>query len=244
MAEREPTGQAAAEPGDPASTDRSSRVTAEQLYRAIRNSDIDALDSYIRQGLHLEAEKHGRSPLIFAVEKGKTEIAIKLLEGGSNPDMQDGEGRTALMHALTLGMNAFISKLLEKEANLSLVDKFNKNAADYARVCDNSGGRHLVYKRLNATELQGELFKAIEDENSEVIKHLVEQIGVDFLSARNAKGQSALEVAEMSLNFNMAEYLAAKIETCGADAAEEVLNGTREDVKAMKKIAITPKTKV
>jgi len=134
--------------------------------------------------------------------------------------------------------------LLEKGVGLSLVDKFNKNAADYARGCDNSGGRYLVYKHLNAAEQQAELFKAIEDENTEVMKQLVEQVGVDFLSARDAKGRSPLDAADYSLNFDMAEYLAAKIVTCGADAAEAVLNGTREDVKAMKKIAITPKTKV
>jgi len=242
MAERDQTSSAP--PHDPASTDRSSRITEELLFRAITNNEMDALDSYIRQGLHLEAEKRGRSPLIFAVNKGKSAAAVKLIEGGSNPDMQDDAGRTALMHALTLGMNTVIVKLLEKGPRLSLADKFNKNAADYARECDNSAGRYLVYKHLNAAELQAELFKAIENENTEVMKQLVEQVGVDFLSARDAKGRSPLEAADYSLNFDMAEYLAAKISTCGADAAKAVLDGTCNEVKAMKKIAITPKTKV
>jgi ankyrin repeat protein len=239
MAERDQTSSEA--PRDPASSDRSTRVTEELLFRAITNNEMDALDSYIRQGLHLEAEKRGRSPLLFAVNKGKSAAAIKLIEGGSNIDMQDSAGLTTLMHALTLGMNTVIEKLLEKGPHLSLADKFNKNAADYARECDNSAGRYLVYKHLNAAELQGELFKAIEGENSEVMKQLVEYVGVDFVSARNEKGQTPLEVAEMSLDFGMAEYLAAKIETCGADAAEAMLGGTRDDIKAMKKIAITPK---
>ncbi|MEZ0260381.1 MAG: ankyrin repeat domain-containing protein [Alphaproteobacteria bacterium] len=243
MAERDQTAIAA--PGDPASTGgRSSRVTVELVYRAITNNEMDALDSYIRQGLHLEAEKQGKSPLIFAIEKGKTAAALKLIEAGSNPDMQDSAQRTPLMLALPLGMNTVIERLLEKGAGLSLADKFNKTAADYARACDNSRGLQLVYKHLNADELRDELFKAIEDENTTVLRYLVEQAGVDFMGARNAKGQSPLEAADLLLNLDLSEYLTAKIESCGADAAKAVLDGTRDDVKAMKKIAIAPKSKI
>lgn len=243
MADRDQTATAA--PRDPASSDdRGGPVTHELMYRAIRSNEMDALDSYIRQGLHLEAEKRGYSMLLFAIDKGKSEAALKLIEGGSNLTFQDDALRTPLMLALPLGMNTVIEKLLEKGAGLSLADKFNATAADYARACDNSRGMQLVYKHLNAAGLQDQLFKAIEEENSQLVRYLVEQTGVDFLGARNAKGQSPLEVAELSLDLGLAEYISDKIATCGADAAAAVLDGTREDVKAMKKIALCPKSKI
>ncbi len=231
-----------APPRDPASVDgRGMRIAEELVYRAIRQNETDALESYIRQGLHLDADKRGKSFLLYAVKQGSTAAAVKLIDAGCDINAQDDQRYTPLMLAMPLGMNVVIEKLLEKGADISLADKFNKNAADRARACDNSKGRYLLYKRLNAAELQGELFKAIAEENSELVRQLVEQSSVDFVSARNVKGQTPLEAAELTSNFDLIEYLERKITDCGKDAADAVHSGTRDSVKAMKRINITPK---
>lgn len=244
MPERDMPDPALAPPRDPASVDdRAARITDELVYRAIRQNETEALDSYIRRGLHLDADRRGKSLLLYAVKQGCTAAAVKLIDAGCNINAQDDQRYTPLMLAMPLGMNAVIEKLLEKGVDITLADKFNKNAADHARACDNSKGRYLLYKRLNAAELQGELFQAIAEENSELVRQLVEQSGVDFVSARNVKGQTALEAAELTCNFDLMEYFERKIADCGKDAADAVHNGTRESVKAMKRINLAPKQK-
>ena len=65
----------------------------------------------------------GRSPLIQAAAKGHRRVVEALLKhGGANPDLQDDEGMTALMHAVKRGDAAPATMLIDSGAKLELED--------------------------------------------------------------------------------------------------------------------------
>ena len=74
--------------------------------------------------------------LIYATHIGNEEIARLLIENGANLNLQDKEGKTALMHAIQHDYLKEIAKLLvEKGANLNLQDKEGLTVVMYAIWC-------------------------------------------------------------------------------------------------------------
>ena len=69
-------------------------------------------------------------PLIYYTQEGSEEKVRRLLNSGANVNIQDHEGKTALMKAAVLGNFKILRILLNAGANTSLVDHYGENAYD------------------------------------------------------------------------------------------------------------------
>mmetsp|Transcript_12812 Transcript_12812/g.31447 ORF Transcript_12812/g.31447 Transcript_12812/m.31447 type:complete len:153 (+) Transcript_12812:516-974(+) len=111
----------------------------------------------------------GRTPLMLAALRDKTEMVVILLQTKASPDSTDNEGWTALMHAATAGHMDQIHQLLKYGA------KVNKTSS--------SGNTALM--------------EAAIWHNIEVVKYLVETAVADP-ELKNAEGKTALDLARES----------------------------------------------
>jgi ankyrin repeat protein len=56
--------------------------------------------------------------LLAAASAGREAEALEALAGGADPNVKDGEGRTALMYAARSGLTELVGALIRKAANL------------------------------------------------------------------------------------------------------------------------------
>ena len=59
---------------------------------------------------------------MFAAQKSHLEVAQLLLDEGADPDAQDDDGRTPIMHACQEGQVSSVKLLLQYQANINLKD--------------------------------------------------------------------------------------------------------------------------
>jgi uncharacterized protein len=70
---------------------------------------------------------------MWAVGRGNTEVMKILLDHGANPNLQDSEGVTALMEAVSTDHSAMIDTLISHRADPKLMDRRGRTAADIAK---------------------------------------------------------------------------------------------------------------
>lgn len=80
----------------------------------------------------------GMTPLMYAAIDGEREITQALLDKGAKPNIQDINGRTALMHAIKSKNNAFIPQILleDQRVDVEVSDSAGKTAIMYAAIFD------------------------------------------------------------------------------------------------------------
>jgi serine/threonine-protein phosphatase 6 regulatory ankyrin repeat subunit B len=84
------------------------------------------------QRLHVAPKIHILNPeLILAVQKNDLVLSDKLLSSGSDTNIQDSKGKTALMYAATTGDWALVNTLLEYGADPSIEDNDGNTALHY-----------------------------------------------------------------------------------------------------------------
>lgn len=105
-----------------------------ELANAIVLDDISAVKTLIAGGADVnEKSPDNFSPLHWAAEKGRTEIARLLIEKGANVNLRSESYGTPLMVASYRGNRDMVRLLLEKGANPADTDAFGKTALNYAQ---------------------------------------------------------------------------------------------------------------
>jgi ankyrin repeat protein len=80
----------------------------------------------------------GQTALIAAINRtGEGEAVLDLLTRKADPEIADGEGKTALVHAIRKGYLPHIQQLLAHDANLATVDARGRNPLYWACLADN-----------------------------------------------------------------------------------------------------------
>ncbi len=74
---------------------------------------------------------------MYAAGRGDTVVAETLLAHGADPNLQDNNGSSALMEAVTTNHNRLIGTLLEYRADPTLTDGEGHTAADLAKASGN-----------------------------------------------------------------------------------------------------------
>jgi hypothetical protein len=100
------------------------------LHTAVIEGDFDAVKKHIQAGSDLEVKEPsgGSSPLILAVLLGKTEIAIALIEAGTDVNLKNKEGSTALHTAAFFCRPEIVRVLLASGADKTIVNNSGSTA--------------------------------------------------------------------------------------------------------------------
>jgi ankyrin repeat protein len=184
-----------------------SRIDPELVFEAIRNNDVAAFESYLKQGTDTEARNGSTNTmLLFTCVLGKAHMSSLLVKAGANVNAQGHNKMSPLMMAMSFGMNKLAEELLEKNADSALTDMHGNTALDHAKASDNLAGATLLLKRLPPVEVQAEMFQALRDENLPILKILVTDCGAD-LTLKNERGVPAYELAEVVSDFEMIDFV-------------------------------------
>lgn len=78
--------------------------------------------------------KDGKSPISYAVQKGRVASVELLLKYGANSnEVIDKEGNTLLMHASSKDMNNIVSRLIKYGVNTDMKNNKNETALDIGK---------------------------------------------------------------------------------------------------------------
>jgi len=141
-------------------------------------SDIKSMELLIKNGANINAvDKVGKTTLIHSINGYGSDAHLKikiLLNAKANPDIQDNEGKTALMVASRSDRNHKSAKLLvEHGANLDLLDKDGHPATANASP-DNL--KLLISAGAKSNAFEGSrLANAIDDDNLPLSTMLLER---------------------------------------------------------------------
>ncbi len=75
----------------------------------------------------------GVQALFKAITAGRTQIASRLIDAGTNVNARSRQGYTALMIAASHGHEEIVQLLLDKGADLTTVDSEGRNALQFAK---------------------------------------------------------------------------------------------------------------
>ena len=97
------------------------------------------------------ADPEGRSTLLLACERGQRDVAMELLERGSDPNAADASGWTPLMWACVYGHTEVVQALLDCGAHLSAAN----DAGITALILASHKGHREITSLLLAAEREG-----------------------------------------------------------------------------------------
>jgi len=124
-----------------------------------------------------------------AVTSGDSRMVKMLLINGADPDIQDENGRTALILATENGDKAVVQMLLEKKAKLNVQDKDGRTALLLAAANGDKAVVELLLENGVDLSVQGSqmaLRLAVENGDKEVVWLLAE----NEVKAKTARGSS------------------------------------------------------
>lgn len=94
---------------------RATKQSPQTIFDAVFANDVDLLRKCLgvdSECVNLSTERHGWTPLHFAVSEGNCEITRLLLEHGAMPDKPSTNGKTAIHHAAHRGLFEIVRILL------------------------------------------------------------------------------------------------------------------------------------
>lgn len=173
-----------------------------------------------------------------ALVAGNSRAAQALIDSGNVPlDAQDDVGRTALMLAVAQGFNGVAKRLLEKGARIHLKEDNGKTALDIAIGSENAEGRNMLFRQLKQHELQAAMFHAAREGDVDALSFLVDEMDLSLLD-KSSRGKSALEEADICMQFDAAAWIEDKLAKFPDEAAQQMLKGARESFRPMKKLTL------
>ncbi|XP_072941445.1 uncharacterized protein [Epargyreus clarus] len=84
-------------------------------------------------------DRYGITPLMRAVESGRTGLVKIMLERNANIEMRDRQGWTAMFWAVYNRRAIFVEHLISIGARITEVDRYNRTVLDIAEATDNKG---------------------------------------------------------------------------------------------------------
>lgn len=193
------------------------------LWVAACAGDFDSVERMLattlgRQRVNLVKPRSGRTPLMFAAERGHPEVARRLLESGADPNIvSERDHYTALACAVNVGYVECVKVLLEAGADVKHIIK---------QSCTISGLHHISTDSLVSLAIKGSHVKCLE---------LVLRDGADpnFISACASSsdgGQKHQTMLLCALESLEAEAVILLLLRAGADPCQIIPNENRSNI--------------
>lgn len=180
------------------------------LFEAADQGHLDVLELLLAHGAQADCKNGSITPLQKAVQSGKSEIVKHLLEVTKvELNTHDDAGNT-ILHEAIKGQNQFLIEfLLEKGADATIKNRKGETALRVA--IKNFVNKDIVLKILKNIKVVSDedktatLLWAVKWKHNEIVKDLI-KTGV-FLNSKNEENKTALHIALVNLNYDMAKLL-------------------------------------
>ncbi|MFC6268453.1 ankyrin repeat domain-containing protein [Frigoriflavimonas asaccharolytica] len=114
------------------------------LLLACYRGNTDVAEFLIDHVKNIDEMSPEGTALVASIFKGDQKLSELLLKKGANPDVQNGEGITALMYAVQNQNEDLVKLLLRYKTNIKLKDKQDKTAFEYAVFSKNKNITNLL----------------------------------------------------------------------------------------------------
>lgn len=98
---------------------------------------IEMTTYLVKNGAVIDGKSKYGTPIMAATVKNNEAIVDLLLANGADPNIQDTNGKTALLYCSTFGLNTIAEKLLKAGATTNLKDNTGNKPLDYAILRQN-----------------------------------------------------------------------------------------------------------
>lgn len=183
-------------------SETSKNVTVDEFINAAIVGNAGIIQSFINQGGNPDIEKDykGRTALMLALKKGHTEIAKLLLEKSKNVDIQDKDGETALMYAITSDRLEYKNgRGPDPEVRFALIELLIEKSTNL-NIQETEDGKTALIKVIDADEFDDDY-----EHRFKIVKLLLKK-GID-LNIQDNKGRTALIIALKKKYVDIAKLL-------------------------------------
>ncbi|OSY87687.1 hypothetical protein WH52_09660 [Tenacibaculum holothuriorum] len=218
---------------------------------AYRNKDIASLQYFIDKGVNInQANKDGNTPLLNAASRNSLEVIKLFADKTSNINHKNKDGHSVLTKALW-NKPQVVQFLLEKGADVSIVDTKGYDLSYHLFKTFNSKGKKEFQQKLNTLKAKGLSVGKTQKDGSTLYHLAIEKQSIpmlDFIktykiniNAKNKKGLTALQKAVMmAKNDKIIKHLISQ----GADTSvktdfEETLYDLAKENEALKNTDIS-----
>lgn len=185
------------------------------LHKAAQNGRLEMIEHLIAAGADLHAPNQwGATPHIGAIWSGQPEAALALIDHGADVNRTDNWGRTPLLTAATHGDSILVSGLLARGADTDRSSHYGETPLYRATVGGHTalvdmllaaGARPAVREaRTGCTPLHQAAMRGYGD----IVARLVDVC--PDLDARNAAGETSLDLANRYRNASVARALVGR----------------------------------
>lgn len=185
------------------------------LGQAVLSGESKVIDEFIErytpEALDTPIPPHGKTALCLAIEKGKTDIARKLILNGARLDLKDKYGQTPLILSCREGNLDIVDEIIKRDSSL-LIDSCDMDGRSALYFAVRSGSKEVaqaliakgVKCDLQDTNGQTPLMLACEMGRIDLVNELIAKSNVNL---RDKSGHTALFYAAKSRNPEVIEKL-------------------------------------
>lgn len=186
------------------------------LGQAVLSGESKVIDEFIERytpkALDTPIPPHGKTALCLAIQKGKTDIARKLILNGAELGLKDEYGQTPLILSCREGNLGIVNEIIKRDSSSLLIDSCDmdgRSALHYAvRIRSMEIVQALIAKGakcdLQDINRQTPLMLACEMGRIDLVTELIAKGGVNLL---DKSGHTALFYAAKSRNPKVTEKL-------------------------------------
>lgn len=182
----------------------------------IIRGDKEAVRLFLLAGMSPDGGNHGPSPLVEATRRGYSDIALLLIDAGSDANSKDAYGVTAMMFAAICGSTEVIERLIVKGTDVNAQDVDGRTVLIETLTTENDIPVSVIQSIIDAgadpnIKINGGLTPLMlaATGGSDVLQMLIDA-GAD-INARDDRGTTALmRAARIPENVSVLKAAGAK----------------------------------
>ena len=120
-----------------------------QLIEASKDNQVTLVQQLLEQKADPNTKNNSNwTPLMFAANKGHSEVVNLLLDKGADPNARDNQGWTVVIWAASKGHTKIVNQLIEKGGDPTLKNNSGETALDKAKKNGHTETVNLLEQKL------------------------------------------------------------------------------------------------
>ena len=122
----------------------------ENLYYYVEQGDVDVVKLFLLAGMAPDVKRGDKTALLEAARRAHSEVALILIDAGSDINAKDRFGVTSLMFAAITGSDEIMKKLIERGADVNAKDNYGRTALVEMLTTENDCPPEIIQTLIDA----------------------------------------------------------------------------------------------